>query len=82
MSVIGILQQLRLVPRKRGGYTLNFGQAPDGEPNDLNHPKSEFVSQRVNESEVGVREPNSSGLEFVIRHRCYFYNYKSACRCK
>jgi hypothetical protein len=69
-----IRRSLRLITRRRGGCILNFGQAPDGESNDLNHSESEFVAQRVNETEVGLREPNGSGLEFVIRHRCYFYN--------
>jgi hypothetical protein len=65
---------LRPITPRRGGYILNLGQASDGEPNDLNHSESEFVSQTVNETEVGVREPNGSGLEFVIRHRCSSYS--------
>jgi hypothetical protein len=69
-----IQYSLPLITHRRRGYILNFSQAPDGEPSDLNHSESEFVSQTVNETEVGVSEPNGSGLEFVIRHRCYFYN--------
>jgi hypothetical protein len=68
------IQHALLIASRRKGYILNFGQAPDGESNDLNHSESEFVSQTVNETEVGVRKPNGSGLEFFIRHRCYCYN--------
>ena len=49
-GMIEVIQQLRLITRRRGGYIFNFSQAPDGEPNDLNHSQSEFVSQRVNET--------------------------------
>ena len=53
---------LCLIACGRVGYVFNFGQASDRKPNHLNHSKPEFVSQRGNETEVGVREPNSGGL--------------------
>lgn len=58
----------------RGVHLLNFGQAPDCESNDVNQSESEFVLQTVNQKEVGMCEPNSSGPKCVIRHRCHFYN--------
>jgi hypothetical protein len=67
-------QQLRLITRGRGGYIFNFGQAPDGEADDLNHSESEFVAQTVNKAKIGVRESNRGGLQFVVRHCCHFYN--------
>jgi hypothetical protein len=54
-------------------YILDFSQAPDGEPNDLNHTESQFVLQTGDDVEVRLREPNGCGFELLIpHHSCFF----------
>jgi hypothetical protein len=47
---------------------LTLGQAPDREPNDVNHTEPELFLQAVNEMKVRVREANSRRLEFLVLH--------------
>jgi len=51
-----------------GQKILIFGQAPDGESNDVNHTEPELFSQAVNEIEVRVREADGCRLEFLVLH--------------
>ena len=56
----------------RGEYILDFSQAPNGEPNDLNHTESQFLLQTGDDLEIRHRKPNGCGFELVILHHCFF----------
>ena len=60
----------------KGQYILKLSQASDGKPNHLDHSEAEFVSQTLNETEVRVREPNSSGPQSVIAHALFLQHHK------
>ena len=51
-----------------GQQVLVFGQAPNGESNNVNHTEPEFLLQAFNEVKVGFREANGCGLEFLVLH--------------
>ena len=55
-----------------GEYILDFSQAPNGEPNDLNHTESQFVLQTGDDVVIRLRKPNRCGFELVILHSCFF----------
>jgi hypothetical protein len=54
--------------RLPGRQILTFSQAPDGKSDDVNHAEAKLLLQRRDEMKVRVREPNRSGLKFLIFH--------------
>ena len=51
---------------------LTLSQAPNREPDDVNHTEPELFLQAVNEMQVRVREANGCRLEFVVLHEWQF----------
>ncbi len=65
-----------------GQQILVFGQAPNGESNNVNHTEPEFLLQGFNEMQVRVREANGRRLEFVVLHGVVILaSERLGCRC-